>query len=134
MTYEEFENLKVGDKVYHFRYPHSKYIGTWSAAISSGIISHKRILDEGTENASIGFQVKGGGVIFSTQLKFWFIDERSALVYKIKYMKQWIKDNRNKKSIRGYATTSEIEAKFRTIMMSKKVRKLLLETNPELFI
>lgn len=134
MTYDDFENLKVGDKVYHFRYPHSKYIGTWNAAISSGIISHKRIIDADTENTSIGFQVKGGGVIFSTQLKFWFIDERSALVYKIKYMKQWLKNNRNRKSIRGYATTTEIEAKFRTIMMSKKVLKLLLETNPELFI
>ncbi len=130
MTIDEFNNLKVGDKVYHYRYPHSKYIGSWCASISCSTISSERILDGGVK----GFQCAGGGVISYNFIKYWFINERDALIDKLKYMKQWIHNNKDKKSVKGWSTQSQIENKFRTIMLSKKVRKLLLDSNPELFI
>jgi len=43
MTEEEFNNLEVGDKVYHFTYPNINYISTFSAAIGKKIIKEKKV-------------------------------------------------------------------------------------------
>jgi hypothetical protein len=131
MTKKEFDLLDVGMMVYSFNSATLGYISTFSAAITKHVIDEKVNMRDGV----IGFHCNDGGIITLKHRKYWFLTERDALSYKIIYMKEHINSGIQAYRLPSIRAKAEIaQGKFNIVMNSKRVRRLLLDSHPELFV
>lgn len=82
------------------------------------------------DNGTKQFVCKGGGIITEHLAEHWFLTEKTALKYKIEYMKSLLRD----KNITNKRKTVAIRNKLHETIHSKRVKNLMLEDFPEIFI